>query len=347
MIYYLNQLVNYKLPEAQGTEKKVAKEIEDIREEYFADGKVGVYKVEYPEGRPEVNVTGMIEPRKLYTLFYEGGRQGEWRYTGQLPSISREGGLNFTDNYKQFYHKLELKEDDIELVWFIKNHCRDLKAGLLVEIDDEARAEKEAVKIQEDVDLRFYLYGNQSPLKGKDDMIQEIAIAFNIDGANRLGIAQVKNKLYDAIRNGNATNHKFVNTEVFMELINSREKREVAKIIFDAVASGDIAYSTKDYAWHLMEGGQFGEAIYSVAGKDAPNATQILINACIDDVNIRTAIYGFLGINEYKSADELRALNIGQLRQVCKGVCTIGRDDNKESIIEKYCKVKEITYVPL
>ena len=181
MIYYLNQLVNYKLPEAQGTEQKVAKEIEDIREEYFAEGKVGVYKVEYPEGRPEVNVTGMIEPRKLYTLFYEGGRQGEWRYTGQLPSISREGGLNFTDNYKQFYHKLELKEDDIELVWFIKNHCRDLKAGLLVEIDDEARAEKEAVKIQEDVDLRFYLYGNQSPLKGKDDMIQEIAIAFNID----------------------------------------------------------------------------------------------------------------------------------------------------------------------
>ena len=39
----------------------------------------------------------------------------------------------------------------------------------------------------------------------------------------------------------------FVNTEVFMELINSREKREVAKIIFDAVASRDIAYSTKDY----------------------------------------------------------------------------------------------------
>ncbi len=60
MIYYLNQLVNYKLPEAQGTEQKVAQEIEDIREEYFAEGKVGVYKVEYPEGRPEVNVTGMI-----------------------------------------------------------------------------------------------------------------------------------------------------------------------------------------------------------------------------------------------------------------------------------------------
>lgn len=105
----------------------------------------------------KVNVTGMIEPRKLYTLFYEGERQGEWRYTGQLPSISREE-LNFTDNYKQFYHKLELKEDDIELVWFIKNHCRDLKAGLLVEIDDEAK-QTAVLKIQEGLmELHFYLW---------------------------------------------------------------------------------------------------------------------------------------------------------------------------------------------
>ena len=345
MIYFLNKSVDWSNPKTE-VEKAVAKGIAEIRETYFGTDKPGVIKLVDERGKRELNVSGYYEPSKIFPLELVGGEQGEYRYTAALPRLDDKGNPQFSDSRKHVKYILELKEKDIELAYFLLRHNQQIAKGRIKVVDDEADALKRVNKEADDLDLKYYIFSRTSPIADSTDVFKSIAITFGIPGVNSLGINQIKNRIYEVVSAGNKDSNRFVNTKTFMELIASDEMREVAQIIYDAVEKKDLIYSTKDFAWHFSSGGDLGESILNVPGKDQANAIQLLINGCVNKVELRKAVFGFLGKINYK-LDALRRKTIVVLREEAKKrEIKHNMNTPKEDLVKAIAEVDGIDYEP-
>ena len=177
-----------------------------------------------------------------------------------------------------------------------------------------------------------------------------MAVTFGID-VNALGINQVRNRLFNAVTEGDKANNRWVNSSVFMELVQSDDKRKVAKIVYDAIKNKDIIFSTKDWAWHYINqsetGERVGEVILQLSGVTAGKSIQLLITECINNVKKRLDLYRYLGINLNPLLEEYRAMTIVQLREKCKEkeiYHTTATEYSKERLVELLCEREGVLY---
>jgi hypothetical protein len=338
MIYYLDELVNWKNPKTD-IEKGVKSAIEEIREKYFGDNKPNVVKLLNIRAEPIVNGSGYYEPTKQFPIRFIN-KTGEWRYTKVMPKVDKNG-TTFISYYELMSYMKYLYETDIEYIYYLLTHCESIISGRITVVDDEAIATATVASMSSDLELRYQLYAPSSPIANDKSLLGDIAITFGIKDVDSIGINQLKNRIYDVVTNGDSQNHRFINTKSFMELIGNEEKRRVAKVIHNSVKTGDLVYSNKDYGWHFVEGGRVNpEIILSVAGRDSSSAIQYLINECASNEKIRKDIYGYLGLKSGISADQFRSLNILTLREKCKKdevqISNIV-NKSKEELVEALC----------
>lgn len=349
MIYHLNKLVEWeKTSQLTEIEKQVKKGIEEIREKYYSKEvpeEKRVVKFFDPQGIRIKNVSGYYEPRKPFPLKFVGGR-GEWRYSPVMPGVDANGNPIFTESCKIFSEVEYVRENDIELAYFLLNHNPSVKSGRITIVDDEADAQKKVDSFSDDLDLRFHLYSKNSPVANDKTLLEDIAVTFGVKDVESLGIAQLKNRIYDVVILGDRTGNRFINTKEFMNLIDNDGKRRVAQIIYRAVKNGDLQYSPKTYGFHFVEGGKLGEKIVDIAGKDSSSAVMILINECSENHKVRSDIYGYLGIKEDKVVDSYRDKGIQELKKIAKekelqfNWTTI----KKEELIKLLCEAEGTPY---
>lgn len=345
MIYFLNELVNWGNPKT-AVELEFAKGISELRSKYFGEDKPNVIKLEDPKGRRVTNKSGYYEPFKIFPLELIGGAQAEYRYTSRLPSLDKNGKPEFGGERKHVRHILELKKDDVELAYFLLKYNRQVLSGRIKMIDDEAVAEGIATKASDDLDLKFYIYSKNSPIAETPDVLKSVAIAFGINDVKSLGVNQIKNRIYEAVTAGNKSGDRFVNTQIFMGLVSDEDKREITHVLYDAITHKDLVYSTKDFSWHFSAGGEIGEAIFTVAGKDAGNAIQILINACINKKELRKTVFAFLGKQNFQ-LDLIRKKNILTLREEGKAKeLKFNNNTSKEDLVKLIAEFDGVEYEP-
>ena len=345
MIYYLNELVNWKDPKTT-VEKEVKKAIEAIREKYFGDDKPNVVKLLNNRAKTVQNTSGYYEPMKKFPIRWVN-KVGDWRYTKSMPKIDKNGP-SFASPYELMSYMKYLYEVDIEYIYFLLTHCESVLTGRITLVDDEAIAMASSTSMAADLDLRYNLFA-ESSLVGKDKaLLSDIAVTFGVKDVDSLGINQLKNRIYELVTGGDSSSHRFINTRSFMELIGNEEKRKVAKVIYEAVKRGDLSYSNNDYGWHFVEGGKINpEIILSVAGKDSSSAIQYLINECTSNEKIRKDVYGYLGVKGHSTIDSYRNMNILELRELIKKEeVPISNlvNQKKETLIETLCAFHGILY---
>lgn len=346
MIYFLNKPVDWNNPKTD-IEKTVAKGIAEVREKYFGEDKPNVIKLVDERGKQTLNKSGYYEPAKIFPLELAGGEQGEYRYTSSMPQLDDKGTPHFSDSRKHVKHILELQEKDLELAYFLLKHNQQVVKGRIKLMDDEADALAIVKKEANDLDLKYYIYSSNSPIANSAEVFKSIAITFGIAGVNALGVNQLKNRIYEVVSVGNKNQNRFVNTDTFMKLITSDEMREVARIVYNAVEMKDLVYSTKDFAWHFSSGGDLGESILNVPGKDQANAIQLLINGCVNKPELRKAVFGFLGKINYK-LDGLRSKTILVLREEAKKKeIKFNMNTPKEDLVKAISEVDGIDYEPV
>lgn len=343
MIYFLQDVVNWKSPKTD-VEKEIAKGIADFRVKYYGEDTPKVVKLLDPRGKKITNVSGYYEPPKIFPIELIGGVQGDYRYTDRMPMKDKEGNPQFSDSRRHIKHILELKEDEIELAYFLVTYNNQIRNGRISILDDEVEATKIVAKEAENLGLRFYLFDPHSPIATNTDTLRSIAVTFGIPDVKIIGINQLKNRIFTAVLNGDNTKDRFVNTEMFMLLVDDDEKRGIAKIIYDAIDNKDLVYSNKDFAWHFSEGGEMGEVIFNVPGKDSAVSVQTLINACINKKELRKTVFGFLGKANVELA-LIRANNIKVLRAKCVEK-EIKHNNNtpKEDLVKALCEKDGIEY---
>jgi len=345
MIYHLNQLVNWENPKTE-TDKIVAKGIAELRAKYFGEDKPNLIQLEDKKGRVTYNVSGYWEPTKIFPMELVGGLQGEYRYTAVMPTLDDKGNPKFSDSRQHVKHILELREDQIELAYFLLTHNNQVRRGRIKIIDEEADALAIATKEAQGIELKHYLFSPSSPIANSQDVLKDIAITFGIPGINSLGINQIKNRIKEVVDAGDKSNNRFVNTAMFMTLIGSDEMREVARVIYDAVEKKDLIYSSRDFAWHFSSGGDLGESILNVPGKDQANAVQLLINGCVNKPELRKAVFGFLGKINYK-LDAFRKKTILVLREEAKKrEIKFNMNTPKEDLVKAIAEIDGIDYEP-
>lgn len=349
MIYHQNKFVDWnKSTGLNDIEKQVKKGIEEIREKYFKEGdpeEKKVVKFYDQNGARTQNVSGHWEPRKPFPLKFTGGR-GEWRYTPTMPGLDKNGQPMFTESCKIMSEICYVREDEIELAYFLINHNPSVKSGRIKIIDDEKDAQEKADSYSDDLDLRYHLYGKASPVANDRNLLDDIASTFGVKDVESLGLAQLKNRIYDVVVSGDKSRNRFINTKEFMSLIDNEGKRQVAQVVYRAVKNGDLKYSNKTYGYHFVEGGVMGEKIIDIAGKDESSAVQILINECANNEKVRNDIYGYLGIKVDKMVESYRDKGILELKNIAKerelkfNWTTI----KKEELVKLLCEAEGTNY---
>jgi len=345
MIYYLDELVNWKDPKSR-IEKDVRDAIETIREKYFGENRPNVVKFLNNRAKTVQNTSGYYEPMKKFPLRFVN-RAGDWRYTKSMPKSTKDGP-SFIAPFELMSYIKYMYEVDIEYIYFLIIHCESVLSGRITLIDDEAIATAKAVTMATDLELRYHLFSESSPIAKDRALLSDIAVTFGVTDVDALGINQLKNRIYELVTAGDNSSHRFINTQSFMELIGNEEKRKVAKVIYGAVKRGDIVYSNKDYGFHFVEGGKVNtEIIFSVAGRDASSATQIFISECASNDKIRQDVYGYLGVVGGLTVEEIRNKNIHMLRATCKEkqvpISNI-MSKSKEELVEALCAFEKVLY---
>lgn len=346
MIYYDGILVNYKDldNDESGKGKEVASQIAEIQTKFFGKNATGYAVLRFPNGtRKQDEKTGMWYPAKPYCVFHKS-QDRMWVY-----STRKKTTINDVDNYGDAFTVIRdpyvIQKKDIEFLWFLVNHCTDVKAKRIFIEDLEEKAEKQARDMASDVDIRFMIYGKSSPFANSEELFRKIATSFGVKDANRKGFYQIKNDVYSLVSDGEKNGSRFINYEVFEKLVNGKRSLRAAYIIRTAIEDGTLKYSTKDFKWFITSGGELVEPVFSVKLADVAHKEELLIEAVLNDAMLRGTIYSALGVRDFDSVEELREFSIQTLRSMVKNYGEkVDTKDSAEELVKKLCAMTSTEY---
>lgn len=346
MIYYDGILVNYKDldNDESGKGKEVASQIAEIQTKFFGKNATGYAVLRFPNGaRKQDEKTGMWYPAKPYCVFHKS-QDRMWVY-----STRKKTTINDVDNYGDAFTVIRdpyvIQKKDIEFLWFLSNHCTDVKAKRIFIEDLEEKAAKQAKDIASDVDIRFMIYGKSSPFVNSEELFRKVATSFGVENVNRLGFNQVKNALYGLVSDGEKNKNRFINYEVFEKLVNGKRSLRAAYIIRTAIEDGTLKYSNRDFKWFITSGGELVEPVFNVKLADVAHKEELLIEAVMSDATLRGTIYSALGIKDFDTVDELREFSIQTLRSMMKNYgIKVDTKDSAEELVKKICEQTNTEY---
>jgi len=349
MIYYNGEFVNYKEPklDTSGQGEAVRKQMDDINARFFNPKSAGFAIIRYPKGARKLDpVTGTPYPPKPFAVSNRS-QDRMWVYSKVRPTLDAKGNQTFIEpnTYVRDPYMCRANDTDKEFLWFLINHSSAVRAKILFVEDLEEEARKEARKNADDIDVKFIIYGKQSPVSRDEQLLRDVALALGIQDVQKKGIYQVKNALYGIVTEGERTNNKFVNFDIFDKLVNGRKSLKTATTIRSAIGDGTLKFNKSDYTWYLAQAGDLIDAVMKVAFADIAHKEDKLIDAALKDDTIRATIFGALGLPEFDSVEELKEFRIQALQTMCKTMeIATTPTDKKDDLIKKICDKRGIKY---
>ena len=346
MLFYLGKYVNVKEPQ-NAFEKKVADEIQEIKNQYFSNSTMGYVTIVYPKGEPAFgqaewrNVWGVL---KKYAVSNKGA-DNSWRWSSKMPAYNSKGQLDFTDPAVYVMYKTVIDESKADWLWFLLNQNHDIKAGRIYIEDLEAEAKEVNEDMAADADLRFVLFSQRSPVSANHALIKNVAEVMGIKDVSKKGVELVKNELYNLILEGEERNDRYVNTNKFYELTDGENTAKAAYEARKCIADGIVKF--KDKKWFLMEGSEYAEELVSVSNQDIPYKDKVFIDEVVKNDNVRSRLFDALGIEDFVSCDDLRQLHLQVLKKKAQrevGLDSVKTTDRKEDVLKTLCKHRKIEY---
>lgn len=339
MIFYNGELVDYK----NGSDKtsvEIRKTIAEFTANNFGEDKKGFCQLRYPNGVRVRNKSGAYEPKKIFFIDLVS-HDGMWRWSDRIPRNGKfryQNGNHFKveDDYRFF-------EKDAELVWFLKTHCPQLKSGKIYFEDFEETAKKEADSRIQDIDIKYAIYSNKSPLSKNLGLLRSVADIFGVEGVKKLTKSELKNELFDAIVAGEKQGSKYVNLKKFEEITDNGAKLKAAGIVRKAIHNDEIKYKKTDKAWYSYSEGEYLEPLMQLKSNEVPNKEHIFLGKVVEDKVFRSKVYAELGVSGYDTRAEVAELDYQALLKMCndEGIVLDG-GKQKETLVKKYCDHMDI-----
>jgi len=340
MIYKNNLLVDW---EKQSTpdEKTVYNEITEIKNTYFSDNKLGRLVLRYPNGQIKEVDKGWTQ-RKRFAIPLKSS-DGRWRYSNSIRT-DKKANNGYSDHHKYIFDETVFTIKDVEFVWFLKNKSSVVGKYIFFE-DLEADAKAEVDELASDADIRFMIMSQKSPIAKNEKLIKQMASVFGVSNVEKIGIYQVKKELYDKLLDGESHGDRFCNYATFDKLVNGEKARKAAYIARRAIEDKIVGY--KDRAWWIMDGRSYEERLISMSATDTDTRDQVLIEAVVEDANVRSRVFGVMGEEENVTLEDLREMDRPSLQKMLRELTGQFVNSKKEEIIEALCKEKGITFLPL
>lgn len=339
MIYYLDKEVIWnKKTGLNEVEQQVRGEIEAIREKYFGNNKLGYAKVIYPKGKIE-EAHRVFGVERKYPLFYTSD-DGTWIFA-ERKVTNRSGNLDYGPRHRLFRYQTMLRENEIELLWFLIHKSSAFNRKLFIE-DLEAKAKSVVEEMSVDADLKYLIMGKTSPISKDIDTIKKVAEIFGLRDIEKKGESQLKVELYDTILAGEKRNDPNINYKRFEQLTNSDFRRKAAYLAKRAINDKIVVY--KDGAWFYNDNGTADERLVELKRNEIEMRDHVFVDKVVNDANVRARLFAILHEEEDYSRADLMNLGLSTLRAMVKELGgKVGQNETKDTLADRICEIKNIT----
>lgn len=317
------------------------REIEELRSKYFGADKKGVIQLRYPNGRLRKHKASrsnaaVYEPKKIFHLSLKS-RDGQWQWSDRMADVN---GINSHN-----YNKLKVSdpwlfyEKDLDLVWFIKSHCPQYKNGSVFFEDAEEVAEKEARETFGDIELKYMLSSRQSPLANDLNLLRDVASAFNIEGAPKMGKWELRNVLFEEVSSGEKRGDKYVNVDKLQVLTDNQAKMKAVSVVRKHMNMDVIKFNHKDNSWYIYSDDEWAVNLLKIRAIDKSNRVHILYDEIINKPQFKGKVFAELGISDFATKAEVKELGRPAVMSMChqEGI-EYEKKDTLDILVEKYCE---------
>lgn len=349
MLYYNGNLldvsaINCKNKPEGDVEGDTYRQIEELRSQHFAKDKKGVVQLRYPNGILKKHnnrgtsgkKTMTYEPKKIFFISLKS-RDGMWQWSDRRADVN---GVN-THNHNKF--KVSdpwlFYEKDIDLIWFIQNHCPQTANGSVYFEDPEAVAQKESKEIFDDIELKYMLSAKRSPLANNLELLRSVAGAFDIEGSDRMGKFELRQHIFNVVSEGEKKNNKYINADKLQMLTDNEAKMKAIDVVRKHINMGVIKWYGKEKAWYVFDGDEPTDELLKIKAVDLSNKTNILFDKIVSDSMFKGKVYSELGLNDFQSKAEVKELGRPALISMCsQNNIPYESKDKLDDLVEKYCK---------
>lgn len=341
MIFYNGELVEWKnATKDDGFAYDVRTTITNLHHEYFGKDKKGFCQLRYPNGIRVKNKTGKYEPKKQFFLDLVSF-DGRVRWSDSLP---RNGKFRHKNgNHYKIQDPYLFYEKDIELIYFLKTYCPQVKSKKVYFEDFEEVAKKEAKENIADIDIKYAIYSNKSPLAKDNGLLREVADIFGVEEVNKLGTYELKNALFARIKDGESAKSKYVNMSRFDELTDSESKLKAASIVKKAINGGSLKFKKTDKSWYTHMDGEYVESLLTLKPTELNDTRGVLLDKVLTDKAFKGKIYAELGIAP-DTRKELEELGYHNIVRICKNEgIDVDKGAKQKEVVDKYCEKKQIS----
>jgi hypothetical protein len=332
MIYYNDELVD--LNKVNVISKEVNIQIKALKAKYFTENGRGCAVLLYPKGKRRRNGTGYYEPRRPFMVPLVSA-DGMYRFSEYKPHIEQGKSPAYPEAHKLVRDDTALYEEDIEFLWLLTHHCKEVEKGMLRIKDPEAEAKKKNEVYKEETDLRYFLFGTSSPLNVNPEegleVLKSLASAVGLKNAHYMEEEELKSSLFDLFKEGDRVHDPVVNYDTFLELTSSDTKRRALITARDAITKGKLKFEKHLYSWRL-EG--HDDIFLKLTGSQMAQAEDLLLKCVVSDEMKRIWLLSYMGVKQACSVAELEKIEWKALKSLARylNVETFKTDTNPEII---------------
>lgn len=333
MIFYNGNLVDWK-NDRDELSNDIRRTITEFKSKHFGEDKKGFCQIRYPNGIRVKNQSGYYEPKKAFFLDLVSS-DGIWRWSDRVP---RNGRFSYPNgNHFKVEDSFHFTEENAELAWFLEAHSPQFKSGKVYFEDFEVAAEKEAKKRIEDVEISYAIYSHKSPVANKIGLLRDVADIFGVENVKKLTKHELKNSLFDAIKQGEKNGSKYVNLKKFEEITDSEAKLRAARIVRKAIHNDELKYKHSDKTWYSCDNGNYIEPLLKLKPNETANKEEVLLEKVLDDKTFKGKVYAELGVSDYTTRSEVEELGYNALIKMCSDEGIVLKDKKMETAVAEYC----------
>ena len=200
------------------------------------------------------------KPYIPYSATISGDEGSEhWVYS-RTPPTMKDGNLIFKNNgrwmYKRFF-SLALK--DIDLIFFLEYKCPLIKQGNIYIENKAKEAEVKASEISRDIEIRYLIYGENSPLASFPEKLRTLSAAWQVrnaleknkEGEYLVDLSILKHELFAAVKDGEKRKENG-----FAEFLNATKAHKLTEkraIVQQSIDRKLIKYVSKEYKYVFLD----------------------------------------------------------------------------------------------
>ena len=223
-----------------------------------------VFKINPARVSKSKTTKGFVEewnkPYIPYSATISGDEGSEhWVYSRTPPSM-KDGNLIFKNNGRWMYKKsFSLTLKDIDLIFFLEFKCPLIKQGNIYIENRAADAEKKSNEIASDIEIKYLIYGEGSPLASFPLKLRTLAAAWQVrnaleknqEGEYLVDLNILKHELFAAIKDGEK--RKENGFQEFLNATKAHKLTEKRAITQQAIDRKLIKYVSKEYKYVFLD----------------------------------------------------------------------------------------------